>query len=175
MGKIRIDSALCVPENSSEVNRCETKSALTPGGREAKRLTPDRVRMDHQRKKMIAQLHLVREVSRAVSAHTAATRDASLKTLQETWRGHEKMVISRRVSTRRAGVVHSRPDKVENGSKDEVFDARVSKSLSLRICLRSHSGPPGPLAVSSSLTFCHNFLLVFRAGKLFLLCFPQSN
>lgn len=145
VGEIGIDRAFRVPENSSEVNRDETGSALTPGGREGKRLTPYRVHIDHQRKILTAQLRLAGEMSRPVSVHGVAAHGALFDILQETWRGHEKMVISKRVRKRRASAAHSHLEEDENGSKDEVLDARVSKPFPPRICLHSYSGPPDPL------------------------------
>lgn len=145
VGEIGIDRSFRIPENSSEVNRDETESALTPGGREGKPLTPYRVHMDHQRKILTAQLHLAGELSRPVSVHGVAAHGILFDTLKATWRGHEKLVISKRVRKRRANAPHSHPNEDENGSKDEVLDARVAKPFPPRICLHSYSGPPGPL------------------------------
>lgn len=138
VGEIGIDRAFRIPENSSEE---ETGSALlTPGGREGKRLTAYRVRMDHQRKILTAQLHLAAELSRPVSVHGVAAHGALFDTLRETWRGHEKAVISKRVRKRQASAAHSEED--ENGS----LDAPAAKPFPPRICLHSYSGPAGPLA-----------------------------
>lgn len=145
VGEIGVDRSFRIPESSFEVKRDETGSSLTPGGREGKRLTPYRVHMDHQKKILTAQLHLAGELSRPVSVHGVAAHGALFETLQETWRGHEKMVISKRVRKRRASAAQSHPDEDDNGPKDEVLNARVAKPFPPRICLHSYSGPPGPL------------------------------
>ena len=148
VGEIGIDRAFRIPENSSEVNKDETGSDLTAGGREGKRLTPYRVRMDHQKKILTAQLHLAGELSRPVSVHGVAAHGALFETLQETWRGYEKMVISKRARKRRASAAHphlNEDNEDENGSQNEELDAQVAKPFPPRICLHSYSGPPGIL------------------------------
>ncbi|MCJ1465550.1 hypothetical protein MMC07_004168 [Pseudocyphellaria aurata] len=144
VGEIGIDRSFRIPENSSDSNRDETESALTPGGREGKRLTPYRVHMDHQKKILTAQLQLAGELSRPVSVHGVAAHGALFETLQATWRGHEKVVVSKRIRKRTAHT-YSHPDEEENRSRDEVLDARVAKPFPPRICLHSYSGPPGPV------------------------------
>lgn len=145
VGEIGIDRAFRIPEISSEFDRDEKWSALTPGGREGKHLTPYQVHMDHQKKLLKAQLHLAGELSRPVSVHGVAAHGALFETLQETWRGYEKIVISKRLRKRRVSAAHSHSDEDDIGFKGELLDARVAKPFPPRICLHSYSGPPGLL------------------------------
>lgn len=145
VGEIGLDRAFRIPETSPPAERDETNSALTPGGREGKRLTPYRVHMDHQRKILKAQLNLAGELSRPVSVHGVAAHGILFDTLQETWRGYEKKAVSKRARKSSASMVEALLKEVEIDAKHAALNTPVMKPFPPRICLHSYSGPPGPL------------------------------
>lgn len=143
VGEIGLDRSFRIPGLEMVDKEYENNPALTPGGREGRRLTPYRVDMDHQRRILKAQLQLAGEMQRAVSIHGVAAHGLVFETLQETWRSHEKSVPSKRERKRKASldVVH----KGENLFEERGADAGGSKLFPPRICLHSYSGPPDTL------------------------------
>jgi len=141
LGEIGLDRSFRIPESQDSLpitNRVEP--GLTPGGREGRRLSPYRVDMTHQRKILKAQLQLAGELQRAVSVHGVAAHGVLFETFQETWKGHEKEVVSKRVRKRRGSVpaVHDHEDR-NLDQRERLIEPRPFPP---RICLHSFSGPP---------------------------------
>lgn len=142
VGEVGLDHAFRIPDHRLPDIAYERDSSLTPGGREGKRLTSYRVRMDHQRAILKAQLDLAGELSRAVSVHGVAAHGALFEVLRETWKGSEKKVISNKSKKRNLSVdnTHLTEDDVE--AEGQALNLEASKPLSPRVCLHSYSGPP---------------------------------
>ena len=139
IGEIGLDRSFRLPIQWSD-NVKERDQSLTPGGREGRRLSPYHVSLDHQRKILKAQLQLAGEMQRAVSVHGVAAHGVLFETLQETWKGHEK-VTSRRAARRfRKALVAEGEEGAEHESESSSF---VQSSLPFppQICLHSFSGP----------------------------------
>ena len=159
VGEIGLDRSFRIPENFSPAEQLEdadhSETELTPGGREGRRLTAHRVDLNHQRAVLKSQLHLAGEMGRAVSVHGVAAHGVLYDTLRETWKGHEKRVLSKRTRKRRASVEAAHAHEDNDEESDEDCNARSessnvnqdhshakAKPYPPRICLHSYSGPP---------------------------------
>ena len=145
VGEIGLDRSFRLPENLLPNVHTERQPDMTPGGREGRRLSPFKVSIDHQRKLLKAQLNLAGEMQRAVSVHGVAAHGIVFETLRETWKGHDKEVLSKRARKQRESAIkaHAEDEEIE----EETLQPGSSTSLPFppRICLHSFSGPPDTL------------------------------
>ena len=144
IGEIGLDRAFRIPDHREE-SSTTGEPGLTPGTRDGKRLTPYRVSMNHQKCILEAQLNLAGELRRAVSVHGVAAHGIVFETLRDTWRGHEKVVCSKREKKRRSSVADAHRNEDEAGIEDQASDTENFKPFPPRICLHSYSGPLEPL------------------------------
>jgi Tat protein secretion system quality control protein TatD with DNase activity len=139
VGEVGLDKSFRIPEDWLPQHLDERNSALTPGGREGRRLSPYRVSMDHQRKVLLAQLRLAGEMRRAVSVHGVQAHGIVHNTLAETWKGHERKPMSRKEKKKKAEAaqkIHAEPEGAESEGENSG-----PQPYPPRICLHSFSGP----------------------------------
>lgn len=142
VGEIGLDKAFCLPNPWSPEGASKRDTTLTPGGREGRTLSPYRVAMPHQRKILHAQLKLAGEMGRAVSVHGVQAPGIVFDVLQETWKGHERKVVSKR-SLKRKG-----PAAYAQGAHDTGMTGTEEsgpRPYPPRVCLHSYSGLPDAL------------------------------
>ena len=141
VGEIGLDRAFRLPETWLPEQRQDRNDELTPGGREGRRLSPYRVSMDHQRLILKAQLNLAGELHRPVSVHGVQVHGILYEALSETWKGHERKVLSRR-ERKELKSTQKRQADVEDMTEISKDADTSPKPYPPRICLHSYSGPP---------------------------------
>ena len=134
IGEVGLDRGFRLPMPEQLEDRDE---GLTPGGREGRRLSPYKVSMEHQKKVLLAQLALAGEMQRAVSCHGVQAHGVVYETLAQTWKGHEKKVLSKREQKRAEAAVKAHAEDED----DEEPPASGPQPYPPRICLHSFSGP----------------------------------
>lgn len=143
VGEIGIDRSFRLPMHWAYDKQANRDASLTPGGREGRQLSTYRVQVGHQRKVLQTQLNLAAKLKRPVSVHGVAAHGIVQETLEETWKGYERRIPSKRQSrqsSKAAGVpengMASQPD---NG--ELKHQTTGTKPYPPRICLHSYSGP----------------------------------
>lgn len=140
VGEIGLDRSFRIPVPEVPKYSIQGNSALTPGGREGRQLSPYHVNLEHQQRILKAQLHLAGEMNRAVSVHGVAAHGVVFQTLAKTWHGFERPVLSRRALKRR----QIADGTIENDGEPQKMTGE-SRPYPPRICLHSYSGPPDTL------------------------------
>lgn len=138
MGEVGLDRAFRIPESWLPEQVEERNDALTPGGREGRKLSSYRVSMDHQRKVLTAQLRLAGEMQRAVSVHGVQAHGIVYDTIAATWEGHERNVPSKKERKKQQAAERIDADPSEPPEKSNLSGP---KPYAPRICLHSFSGP----------------------------------
>ncbi|KAI9867489.1 MAG: hypothetical protein M1813_009048 [Trichoglossum hirsutum] len=139
IGEVGVDRSFRLPDAWLPGQEDVRDSAITPGGREGRRLSPYRVRMEHQQKVLKSQLSLAAIMQRAVSVHGVQAHGTVFETLRETWKGYEREVISKRLQKRRGDAPNSDIDYWGDITEEE--ESQGSRTFPPRICLHSYSGP----------------------------------
>ncbi|KAI9790646.1 MAG: hypothetical protein M1833_001899 [Piccolia ochrophora] len=148
IGEVGLDRSFRLPNAWAETDDASRDESRTPGGREGRRLSPHRVSPAHQKRILKAQLHLAGEMQRAVSVHSVQAHGMVFDTLQETWKGYEKEVVSSTSRKRRgsAARAHDHEDKAEEeDAPSQEKNNAASKPFPPRVCMHSYSGPSEPL------------------------------
>lgn len=141
IGEVGLDKQFRIPEAWMPEQKGSRDDALTPGGREGRKLSPYRVSMEHQRKVLLAQLRLAGEMGRAVSCHGVQAHGVVFETLSETWKGHERKAPSKRERKREAALQKTQGSAAEDDEHDPESSDVGPKPYPPRICLHSFSGP----------------------------------
>ncbi|QIX01184.1 hypothetical protein AMS68_006701 [Peltaster fructicola] len=138
IGEVGLDKAFRIPEHWLPQHLNARDDSLTPGGREGRKLSPYRVSMEHQKKILKAQLNLAGRLGRAASVHGVQAHGIVYETLAETWKGHERQVISKR--DRKKATLTGLHDGGLADDDDQDSTEHISKTFPPRICLHSFSG-----------------------------------
>ncbi|KAG5977029.1 hypothetical protein E4U55_007101 [Claviceps digitariae] len=139
IGEIGIDKAFRLPDNWDPLLASSRDAALTPGGREGRRLSPYKVQMQHQQTILGAQLRLAGEIGRPVSVHGVQAHGILYDTVSSCWKGHEKHVPSRREKRNVAAGAEDDDEEEDDSNGDQRAHAG-GKPYPPRICLHSYSG-----------------------------------
>ncbi|KZZ94183.1 Deoxyribonuclease, TatD [Moelleriella libera RCEF 2490] len=135
------------PEATTTTTTTTRNEALTPGGREGRRLSPHRVAMRHQQAVLIAQLRLAGKLGKPVSVHGVQAHGVLFDTVSSCWKGHEKHVPSRREKRNVAPGAEEEEEEEEDEDEEATDNGEDSqrgpagKPFPPRICLHSYSGP----------------------------------
>lgn len=149
VGEVGLDKAFRLPGVWTAENISSRDEDLTPGSREGRKLSPYKVKMDHQRTVLKAQLQLAGEMQRPVSVHSVQAHGVVFELFKELWIGHEKVFLSRRQKEklRDAEGALSDDDKYEDEQRRLSNTSETQKPLPFppRICMHSYSGPVEPI------------------------------
>ena len=138
VGEVGLDRSFRIPEAWLPEQAESRDDALTPGGREGRKLSPYRVSMEHQKKVLIAQLHLAGEMSRSVSVHGVQAHGIVYETIASTWKGHEVRTPSKKERKRKDAQASTITVSLNQSSDGPTA---APKPYPPRICLHSFSGP----------------------------------
>jgi Tat protein secretion system quality control protein TatD with DNase activity len=139
VGEIGLDRAFKLPGPWKQEEIDTRNDQITPGSREGRRLTPYRVKPEHQRLVLKAQLKLAGEMNRPVSLHSVQAHGGVIEVLKEIWAGHERVVLSRRKRDRQ------RDAEGAVFEDEEVDSVNAARPFPPRICMHSYSGSVDPI------------------------------
>ena len=145
VGEIGLDKSFRLPGGWTPQDLESRDDQLTPGSREGRRLSPYKVKMEHQRAILGAQLRLAGDLGRAVSVHSVQAHGAVLETLKELWAGHERIVMSRRERERQQDAEGALSDDEKEKEKECKPRNPSPAPFPPRICMHSYSGPVEPI------------------------------
>ncbi|KAJ5911627.1 uncharacterized protein N7473_000930 [Penicillium subrubescens] len=156
VGEVGLDKSFRLPGAWTQADLDNRDEEITPGSREGRRLSPYKVKIDHQRLVLKAQLQLAGEMQRAVSVHSVQSHGAVFEVLKELWKGHERVVLSRREREKlqdAEGALSDDEDEDEDAQENHQTTNNKSKLLNTqpplpfppRICMHSYSGPIEPI------------------------------
>ncbi|OQD75050.1 hypothetical protein PENDEC_c008G07122 [Penicillium decumbens] len=144
VGEIGLDKAFRLPDTWTSQDLESRDNQLTPGSREGRPLSPYKVKMEHQRTVLSAQLRLAGEMGRPVSVHSVQAHGAVFDSLKELWKGHEQPVMSRRQRARQQDAEEALSDDGHEGAKEGKSKPSTTP-FPPRICMHSYSGPVEPI------------------------------
>ncbi|KAJ5654471.1 hypothetical protein N7490_001474 [Penicillium lividum] len=151
VGEIGLDKSFRLPGAWTREELDNRDDQITPGSRENRRLSPYKVKLEHQKTVLKAQLQLAGEMQRAVSVHSVQAHGAVFDTLKGLWAGHEKVLPSRR-DREKCRDADGALSEDEDGEDCAIPDPKSGVSLKgsalafpPRICMHSYSGPVEPL------------------------------
>ena len=139
VGEVGLDRSFRIPDAWLPEQADIRDDALTPGGREGRRLSCYRVSIEHQKKVLSAQLRLAGEMQRAVSVHGVQAHGIVYETVAETWKGHERHVPSKKERKKQEAATKADAEAPEGEEKS--ISTGEPKQYPPRICLHSFSGP----------------------------------
>lgn len=148
VGEIGLDKSIRLPAPWTQEDLDKRDTEYTPGSREGRKLSPYKVKLEHQKAIFKAQLQLAGEMQRPVSVHSVQAHGAILDVFNSLWSGHERVFLSRRARERRqdAEGALSEEDEDENDtSKKESTSEETKLPFPPRICMHSYSGPVDPI------------------------------
>lgn len=135
VGEVGLDRGFRIPEDWLPEHAEQRNDALTPGGREGRKLSPYKVSMEHQKKVLTAQLRLAGELQRAVSVHGVQAHGVVYETLSATWEGHERYVPSKKELKRQQVT-----EDVDSEASDSTQERAGPQPYPPRACMHSYSG-----------------------------------
>ncbi|CAG8232008.1 unnamed protein product, partial [Penicillium nalgiovense] len=156
VGEVGLDRSFRLPSPWSSTDIENRDDQLTPGTREGRRLSIYRVKPEHQRTVLKAQLQLAGEMDRAVSLHSVQAHGGVFEVLKELWAGHERVVLSRRKRDKQRDAEGAVFDDDEDDDQDKTPDrSQPTKAADLsgksyrpfppRVCMHSYTGSVEPI------------------------------
>ncbi|KAF7719908.1 Cut9-interacting protein scn1 [Penicillium ucsense] len=163
VGEVGLDKSFRLPGSWTREDLEARDEQMTPGSREGRRLSPYKVKLDHQRLVLKAQLRLAGEMQRPVSVHSVQSHGAVFEVLRELWKGHERKNMSRRERARLQDaegalsddespadveqLQENKDDLQEQQRPTTMRNADNAQPLPFppRICMHSYSGPVEPI------------------------------
>jgi Tat protein secretion system quality control protein TatD with DNase activity len=156
VGEVGLDKMFRLPGAWTQHDLDNRDEEITPGSREGRRLSPYKVKIAHQRLVLKTQLQLAGEMQRAVSVHSVQSHGAVFEVLKELWKGHERVVLSRRKREKlqdAEGAISEDEEEDEDRREKHRTTNNNSKPANTqrplpfppRICMHSYSGPIDPI------------------------------
>ncbi|KAJ6156837.1 hypothetical protein N7497_005722 [Penicillium chrysogenum] len=156
VGEVGLDRSFRLPSPWNPTDIENRDDQLTPGSREGRRLSIYRVKPEHQRIVLKAQLQLAGEMNRAVSLHSVQAHGGVFEVLKELWAGHERVVLSRRKRDKQRDAEGAVFDDDEDDDEDKTPDrsqptkaadpsGKSYRPFPPRICMHSYTGSVEPI------------------------------